>query len=319
MKKRLASRGSALALWQARYVQKRLQESHPGLTVDIDVVTTTGDRIRGVPLARIGETGLFTREVDESVLDGRADFAVHSLKDVPTQPDAGLVLAAVPEREDPRDALIVAPGVAPDLTQFPAGARVGTSSLRRRALLLGARPDLEVADLRGNLDTRLARVKRAEFDAIILAAAGLRRMRWEAEIAQFMDPVAWPPAPGQGALGLVCREEDDEMHALLGALDDDTARAATTAERVLLRTLEGGCQIPIGAHATLEGERMHLHAFVASVSGADSVRAERSGPAHDPAALGRALAEDMIARGASVILDAVRAQGEDGVPRATAP
>lgn len=319
MIRRLASRGSALALWQARHVQRLLQHAHPELRIDIDVVTTTGDRITDVPLAQIGDTGLFTREVDRAVIDGRADFAVHSLKDVPTNPSARLVLAAVTEREDPRDALLVAPGRPRTLAELPAGARVGTSSLRRRALLLAQRPDLSVADLRGNLDTRLARLRVGHYDAILLAAAGLRRLGWADEIAQLLDPPVWLPAAGQGALAVVCRAEDEATRALLDALDAPAARAETQAERALLRSLEGGCQIPIGALARLDGTRLHLDAFAASVDGTAAVRGEMAGDASDPSALGDALAHDMLARGADRILAEVRAAGEEGVPRPTAP
>lgn len=317
--KRLASRGSALALWQARHIQARLLELRPDVAIEIDVVTTTGDRITDVPLAQIGDTGLFTREVDRAVLDGRADFAVHSLKDVPTKPPEGLVLAAVPVREDPRDALIVAPGRPRTLETLPPEARVGTSSLRRRALLLDQRPDLEVDDLRGNLDSRLARVHEGRYDAILLAYAGLRRMGWEHEVAQLLEPPRWLPATGQGALGIVCREDDSGMLEMLAALDHGPTRAATTAERTLLRTLEGGCQIPIGALATVDGNELHLNAFVAALSGSTSVRGEIRGPVARAHQLGIDLANDMIERGAARILEEVRAAGEDGVPRPTAP
>lgn len=330
MTTRLASRGSALALWQARHIQALLSNAHPDLTVAIEVVTTTGDRITDVPLAHIGDTGIFTREVDRAVLDGRADFAVHSLKDVPTVPSPGLVLAALPERDDPRDALLVAPGRPRSLEALPAGARVGTSSLRRRALLLEQRPDLLVTDLRGNLDTRLARLAEEQYDAIVLAAAGLRRLGWDDEIAHILEPPTWLPAPGQGALAVVCRSDDDDTRVLLAVLEHAPTRAATTAERTLLRTLEGGCQIPIGALARIHdgdgtgqadgrSDRLQLHAFVASIAGTTTVRGDVMGDVADAERLGVQLAEDMIARGASRILDEVRAEGEEGVPRPTAP
>lgn len=316
---RLASRGSALALWQARHIQQRLHDAHADLRIDIDVVTTTGDRITDVPLARIGDTGLFTKEVDQAVLEGRADCAVHSLKDVPTQPPAGLVLAAVPEREDPRDALLVAPDGPESLAELPARARIGTSSLRRRALLLALRPDLQVLDLRGNLDTRVARLRAGHYDAIVLAAAGLRRLGWDDAITTLLEPPDWLPAAGQGALGIVCRADDVATRARLAVLDHAPTRQATTAERSLLRTLEGGCQIPIGALARVADAQLQLDGFVAAISGSTSVRGRRSGPAADAAAVGAALAADMIADGAERILAEVRAQAEDGVPRPTAP
>ena len=319
MMMRLASRGSALALWQARHVQARLLAAHDGLHIDIDVVTTTGDRVTDVPLAQIGDTGLFTREVDLAVLDGRAEFAVHSLKDVPTRPPEGLALAAVPEREDARDALLIGADGAASLASLPPGARIGTSSLRRRALLLAMRPDLTILDLRGNLDTRLARLRAGHYDAIVLAAAGLRRLGWDDQITELLDPPDWLPAAGQGALGIVCRADDAHTLERLAVLDHPATRQATTAERTLLRTLEGGCQIPIGALARVAGDQLQLHAFVAALSGTTSVRGTRTGSAADAAAIGAALAADMIADGAARILDEVRAQGTEGVPRPTAP
>ncbi|MGH7443512.1 MAG: hydroxymethylbilane synthase, partial [Longimicrobiales bacterium] len=196
---------------------------------------------------------------------------------------------------------------------------VGTSSLRRRALLLEQRPDLLVTDLRGNLDTRVARLAEGQYDAIVLAAAGLRRLGWDDEIAQMLEPPTWLPAAGQGALAIVCRTDDDDTRALLAALEHAPTRAATTAERTLLRTLEGGCQIPIGALATVDGAHLRIHAFVASIAGTTSVRGESAGAVSDAEQIGAQLAHDMIARGASRILDEVRAEGEDGVPRPTAP
>ena len=229
------------------------------------------------------------------------------------------LLAAVPVREDPRDALVVAPGRPRTLSALPEDARVGTSSLRRRALLRQERPDLDSVDLRGNLDSRLTRVQDGQYDAILLAFAGLRRMGWEAEVAQLMEPPRWLPAPGQGALGIICRADDAEMRAWLADLDHPATRAAVTAERMLLRTLEGGCQIPIGALATVEDDELRLHAFVAALSGSTAVRGELRGPVASAEQLGSDLAYDMIARGASRILDEVRADGEDGVPRPIAP
>ncbi len=303
---RLGSRGSPLALWQARHVRARLEQAHPGLTVHIQVLHTTGDRITDVPLARIGDKGLFTKELDQAILDGHVDLAVHSLKDVPTQVPDGLALAAITEREDPRDALLAASGRPPTLAQLPAGATVGTSSLRRRAQLLHFRPDLEVHDVRGNLDTRLARLTEGRFDAILLALAGVRRLGHEERVTELLGPPDWLSAVGQGALGIVARAGDAATAALLAPLDHPATHAATAAERAFLRALEGGCQVPIGAVAHLEGDVVALDGFVASLDGARYLRSAARGPVADPVAVGRALAEELRAHGADEILRQVR-------------
>lgn len=306
MSLRAASRGSRLALRQAEIVRARLLAQNPAQDIEIIVVHTTGDRITDVPLSRIGDRGLFTKELDRAVLDGSADFAVHSLKDIPTQLADGLELAAVLEREEPRDVLVVAPGQPPSLEHLPRGARVGTSSLRRRALLLAMRPDLLVVDLRGNLDTRLAQVNAGHYDAAILALAGLMRIGRSDQVAQVLEPPDWLPAVGQGALGLLARADDRSTRTLLAPLDHPATRAATIAERALLATLEGGCQIPIGALATVDAE-LELHAFVASVDGQQIVRGVRSSAPAQAATLGRELAAELLAQGARTILDQLRA------------
>jgi hydroxymethylbilane synthase len=316
---RLASRGSTLALWQAHHVQALLRALHPGLSVDVEVLHTTGDIITDVPLAMIGDKGLFTKEVDGAVLDGRADFAVHSFKDVPTRLPDGLVLAAVLEREDPRDAFLPAPGRTALLDELPAGARIGTSSLRRRSILLNARPDVVVEDLRGNLNTRFRKLEEGRYDGIILALAGVRRFGREADIGQLLDPPHWLPAAGQGALAIVSRDGDDETIARLRPLDDATTRAATAAERAFLARLEGGCQIPIGALGEIVGERLRLRGLVASLDGQTVVRGEASGSVNDSAGLGRELADRLIADGAGAVLRAVRGADADDLPYASAP
>jgi hydroxymethylbilane synthase len=304
---RIASRGSELALWQSRAVQAALRAADPSLSVEIDVIKTTGDVIQDVPLAKIGDKGLFTKELDAALLDRRADLAVHSLKDVPTRLPDGLVLAAVTEREDPRDVLLLPPGGSGDLHSLPPGARVGTSSLRRRAQLQALRADLDVRDLRGNLNTRLAKLDRGDYDAIVLAAAGVLRLGWADRIAAYLDAPAWLPAVGQGALAVVARTEDEDVLRRLRPLHDGRAAACTAAERALLRALEGGCQVPIGALGRVDGDRVVLHGLVAELDGGRIVRVEESGPLDEAEAVGRRAADALLARGAGGILAGIRA------------
>ena len=305
----IATRGSTLALWQANHVRDHLLEAHPGLSVHLRMVKTTGDRVTDVPLSSIGDRGLFTREVDRLLLDGEADLAVHSLKDLPTRTEPGLAIAAVSRREDPRDVVVFGPDAPASLDDLPPGATVGTSSLRRRAQLLGRRPDLSVQDLRGNLDTRLARAAAGDYDAIILAAAGIRRLDRAAEIGEWLDPPGWLPAVGQGALGIATREDDGRTRDLVRVLEHAPTRQATTAERAFLAELEGGCQVPIGALAELSDDRdLTLHGLVASLDGATILRGHARGAAADADALGRRLAEDLLGQGADSVLAAVRAE-----------
>jgi len=303
---RIASRGSELALWQSRAVQSALLSADPSLSVEIRVVRTTGDVIQDVPLAKIGDKGLFTKELDAALLAGEAELAVHSLKDVPTRLPEGLALAAVTAREDPRDVLILPPRAAGGLASLPAGARVGTSSLRRRAQLRALRPELDVRDLRGNLNTRLAKLDRGEYDAIVLAAAGVLRLGWADRIAAYLDPPDWLPAVGQGALAVVARADRGDVIDRLRLLHDPRSAACTAAERALLRALEGGCQVPIGALGTMEGDRLVLHGLVAELDGARVIRAEETGPAGDAEAVGRRAADALLARGAGEVLAAIR-------------
>jgi hydroxymethylbilane synthase len=303
---RLATRGSQLARWQAEHVRQRLREAHPGIEVEIIVVRTTGDRITDAPLAALGGTGLFTSELDERVRAGDADAAVHSLKDVPTTAPDGLAIGAVLEREDPRDAFVPAPGKPHALAGLPHGARVGTSSLRRRALLRAARPDIDVVDLRGNLDTRLAKLAQGHCDAAVLACAGIRRLGRTAVIGEILEPPGWLPAPGQGAIAVIARAPDGAVADLLAPLDHAGTHTATTAERAFLRALQGGCQVPIGALATLERDTVTLHGFVSDLSGETRLGGERTAPVADAAAVGRDLASDLLARGAAGILADIR-------------
>lgn len=305
---RIASRGSELALWQSRAVEAALRARDPSLDVRIDVIRTTGDRIQDVPLAKIGDKGLFTKELDHALLDGDADLAVHSLKDVPTRLPDGLVLAAVTEREDPRDVVLLAPGRTGGLDALEPGARVGTSSLRRRAQLQALRPDLEVLDLRGNLNTRLAKLDRGDYDAIILAAAGVKRLGWHDRIAESLDPDRWLPAVGQGALAVVCRADRQDVVDLLRTLHDPETAACTAAERALLRALEGGCQIPIGALGRVEGSLVVLDGLVADTDGSRILRVQESGSVDDAESVGRRAADELLKRGAGEVLEAVRAR-----------
>ena len=295
----IASRGSQLALWQARWVEARLGEL--GREARIEIIKTTGDKITDVPLAKVGTKGLFTKEIEEALLDGSADLAVHSLKDLPTELPDGLVLAAVPEREDPRDAI-----AGKRLNELPPGARVGTSSLRRSAQLRKLRPDLAIESVRGNVDTRLRKLDEGQYDAIVLAAAGLKRLGWGSRIAELLDADRMCCAAGQGALAIETRASGAGFEAVQ-ALDHAPTHAAVAAERGLLGSLGGGCQVPIGAYATVEGDRLRMSAIVASPDGSEIVRGEREGAAAEAAAIGRALGAELLARGARRILDAVYA------------
>ncbi len=318
----IASRGSELALWQARAVQAVLRAAAPGAEVEISIVKTLGDKILDVPLAKIGDKGLFTKELDAALLAGEADLAVHSLKDVPTRVPDGLELVAIGRREDPRDVLLLPPGRAGSLAELAPGARVGTSSLRRRAQLRAARPDLEVLDLRGNLNTRLAKLDRGDYDAILLAAAGVLRLGWADRIAAYLDPPEWLPAVGQGALGVIARAGDERVRALLADFHDPLTAACTAAERALLASLEGGCQIPIGALAHVDEDGLTLHGLVADVDGEVVLRDSdflafdgRAPSADDTIALGRRLAARLVDLGADRVLERIRLE----TPRAPEP
>jgi hydroxymethylbilane synthase len=290
----IASRGSQLALWQARWVASQLALA--GYESRIDIVKTTGDRITGVPLSKIGTKGLFTKEIEEALLDGRADIAVHSLKDLPADLPDGLVLAAIPPREDPSDAI-----VGRRLDQLPQGATVGTSSLRRSAQLRHLRPDLAIEPVRGNVDTRLRKLDEGQYAAIVLAAAGLNRLGLAGRIAESFPVTVMCPAVGQGALAIETRGSGKGFD-VCGALDHGPTRDAVTAERAALATLGGGCQLPIGALATIAGERLSIAGMVASPDGTEIIRADTAGAAADASAIGRALGEELLRLGAGRIL-----------------
>ncbi len=297
---RIATRKSPLALWQAEHVRDALLVAHPGLQIELLKMTTQGDKILDSPLAKIGGKGLFVKELEQGLLEMRADIAVHSMKDVPAEFPSGLCLAVVLAREDERDAFVS--NAHATLESLPHGARVGTSSLRRQCQLSARRPDLQILTLRGNVNTRLAKLDAGEYDAIILASAGLLRLNMADRITQYMEPDISLPAVGQGAIGIECREGDARIHALLAVLNDEPTFIRITAERAMNRRLEGGCQVPIAGHAVLHGSNLTLRGLVGSPDGREMVRGEVSGPQCDAEALGIKLADDLLARGAAVIL-----------------
>ena len=296
----IGTRSSKLALWQADYIQAKLRERYPELPVVEKRMTTKGDRVLDAPLAKIGGKGLFTKELEQAMLAGEIDIAVHSLKDMPTELPPGLVLAAVTERFDAGDA-VVSPRYG-TLANLPQGAKVGTSSLRRRAQLLAQRPDLEIVSLRGNVNTRLQKLEDEDFDAIILAVAGLKRLGFGERITEVLDKSVCLPAVGQGALAIEARADDEEMIARLAFLDDAAMRAAARAERAFLARVEGGCQVPVGVYATAEGTTLAIEAVIASLDGARLYRSSRTGSVAAAEALGRGLAEELLAAGGEAIL-----------------
>jgi hydroxymethylbilane synthase len=296
---RIATRRSALAKWQAHHVAGLLRDREPGLEVRLHELVTKGDKILDVALAKVGGKGLFVKEIEDALLARDAEIAVHSMKDLPAVLADGLALGAVPEREDPRDALC-ARG-ARRLEDLPRGARVGTSSLRRAAQLKALRPDLQVETIRGNVETRLRKLEQG-LDAVVLAHAGLRRLGLAQHASYVFDPAEMLPAVAQGALALEARADDPATLARLAPLDHAPTRQRVEAERALLRRLEGGCQVPIAAHATLEDGRVRLRALVSSLDGARIIRAERTAPVAEAAPLGEALGEELLSKGAADIL-----------------
>ncbi|PAU88102.1 hydroxymethylbilane synthase [Pseudomonas sp. WN033] len=303
---RIATRKSALALWQAEYVKARLEQLHPELSVSLVPMVSRGDKLLDSPLAKIGGKGLFVKELETAMLEGEADLAVHSMKDVPMAFPEGLGLYVICEREDPRDAFVS--NHFDSLDSLPEGSVVGTSSLRRQAQLMALRPDLVVRFLRGNVNTRLAKLDAGEYDAIILAAAGLMRLGFEQRIRYAMPPEESLPAGGQGAVGIECRSDDLELQALLAPLNDQDSALRVRAERALNRRLNGGCQVPIACYAERANGQLWLRGLVGDPDGKQLLRAEARGDEQDPEALGVAVAEQLLAQGAQAILDAVYAQ-----------
>ena len=300
---RIATRKSALALWQAEYVKARLKQLHPQITISLVPMVSRGDKLLDSPLAKIGGKGLFVKELEAAMMNDEADLAVHSMKDVPMSFPDGLGLYAICEREDPRDAFVS--NRYETVAGMPPGSIVGTSSLRRQAQLMARRPDLTVHFLRGNVNTRLAKLDAGEYDAIILAAAGLMRLGFQERIGYAMAPEESLPAGGQGAVGIECRTEDTELHQLLAPLNDLDSGLRVRAERALNHRLNGGCQVPIACYAERVDGQIWLRGLVGQPDGRRLITAEARGPEDEPEKLGIAVAEDLLAQGAQEILDAV--------------
>ena len=307
---RIATRKSALALWQAEYVKARLEQAHPGLKVSLVPMVSRGDKLLDAPLAKIGGKGLFVKELETALLENEADIAVHSMKDVPMDFPEGLGLFCICEREDPRDAFVS--NTYESLDALPAGSVVGTSSLRRQAQLLARRPDLKIQFLRGNVNTRLAKLDAGEYDAIILAAAGLIRLGFEDRIRSSISAEDSLPAGGQDAVGIECRSADADVHALLAPLHHRETALRVSAERALNKHLNGGCQVPIACYALLEDDQLWLRGLVGQPDGGLLLRAEARAASSDAEALGVRVAEALLAQGADAILQAV--YGEAGHP-----
>ncbi len=301
----IGTRGSKLAMWQARWIEQRLKALE--VPTQIQIIKTTGDKITDVALAKVGSTtglkGVFTKEIEEALLDGRVDIAVHSLKDLPTEIDSRLAIAAIPERADPRDAL-----AGKTLDELEEGARVGTSSLRRAAQLRRLRPDVRVEDIRGNVDTRLRKLDEGQYDAVLLAAAGLERLGWRDRAAEILEPSVMCPAIGQGALAVQIRAGDTATRKLVSSLNDPVTQTAVSAERALLAALGGGCQVPLGGHAGLRNDRLSLLAIVVSPDGTKSVATDVEGDPREPETLGRKAADNLRRQGANEIIAAVEAE-----------
>lgn len=302
----IGTRGSKLALWQAEWIKSEIQKRNPGLDIELNKIKTTGDKILDVPLAQVGGKGLFVKEIEEALLSGEADLAVHSMKDVPTDFPKGLHLAVICEREDPRDAFLSQMHEGKFRIRYfkylPQGATIGTSSLRRSCQLLNIRPDLKIMQLRGNLDTRLRKLDEGQFDAIILAAAGVKRLGWGERITEILAPETSLPAIGQGAVGIECRIDDQFINGLIAPLSHYETEVCVRGERACLRRLEGGCQVPIAAHARLVNGKLLMDGLVGSVSGDRIVRSRSIGKPGDAKALGTGLAEDLLSKGADKIL-----------------
>ncbi len=300
---RIATRHSPLAMWQSHFVKNALLKQHPDLIVELLPMKTKGDKILDVALAKVGGKGLFVKELEIAILEGRADIAVHSMKDVPAIFSAGLGLPVICEREDPRDAFIS--NRYKTLSDLPQGAVVGTSSLRRQCQISHVRPDLLIKNLRGNVNTRLSKLDDGQYDAIILAAAGLIRLKMSDRISSYIAPEVSLPAVGQGAIGIECRLDDEQIIALIKPLEDRMTRIRVTAERAMNLALQGGCQVPIGSFALLEGEQVFLRGLVGSVDGKKIISREITGPAVEAEQLGLALATKLLAAGAKEILEEV--------------
>jgi hydroxymethylbilane synthase len=301
---RIGTRGSKLALWQANHVKDQLQAAHPGLTAELVTITTTGDRVQDRSLLEMGGKGAFVKEIEEALLGEEIDIAVHSMKDVPVTLPDGLHLPVVCRREDPRDGFIANAYAHP--REMPAGARIGSSSLRRKCQLMARYPGLEVGEIRGNVDTRLRKLDEGQYDAIVLAAAGLRRLGWAERITTLLDPADSLPAMGQGTIGIEARADDDTTLACIRAIEDADTAVRTRAEWALNRRMQGGCEVPMGGFAELDGDRLRLRGLVGEPDGSRLIEDEVAGAAAEAEALGSELAERLLAAGADRILEQVR-------------
>jgi hydroxymethylbilane synthase len=305
----IGTRGSKLALWQANWVKTSILQRHPETAVELSIIKTKGDKILDVPLAKVGGKGLFVKEIEEALLDGRIDLAVHSMKDMPAEIPEGLEIGAIPEREEPRDVLITREGKP--LETLPKGAKIGTSSLRRSAQLLHARPDLEIVSLRGNLDTRLRKLESESLDAIVLAAAGVLRLGLADRITQVLDEATMLPAVGQGALCIEVRQNDALISPIMKEMDDPETRRVVLGERAFLNRLEGGCQVPIAGHGDLEDDAYTLTGLVCDVDGTRRIKHSLTGTADQSETIGVQLAETLLAKGAGEILERLNANANE--------
>jgi hydroxymethylbilane synthase len=297
---RIGTRGSRLALWQAEWVRACLAQRFPGTAIELSIIKTQGDKILDVPLAKVGGKGLFVKEIEEALLHGRADLAVHSLKDMPSEIPAALTIGAIPEREIPTDVLVARDGRK--LMEIPAGGIIGTSSLRRAAQLKCLRPDLKIVSVRGNVETRIRKLETERLDAVVLAAAGMKRLGLEHRITEHLDAECMLPAVGQGALCIEIRDQDPRIGPMVAALDHPPTRTVVSGERAFLKRLQGGCQVPIAGHGRLEGDRFTLTGLVADVDGRVVIKHHLCGPASAAEAIGLELAEILLSRGADQIL-----------------
>ncbi|MCF8067326.1 MAG: hydroxymethylbilane synthase [Desulfobacterales bacterium] len=308
---KIGTRGSKLALWQANWVKSALEEKNPSITIEIIIIKTKGDKILDVPLAKVGGKGLFVKEIEEALLDGRIDLAVHSMKDMPAEIPEGLCIGAVPEREMPHDVLISKNGLK--LSDLPEGAIIGTSSLRRAAQLRHARPDLEIRTLRGNIETRLNKVKTGDMAATILAAAGVRRMNYTDKITEYIDEKVMLPAVGQGALCIETRENDTVVGPIVDKLDHAETHTVVTAERAFLHRLEGSCQVPVAAHGKLYNNELSLCGLVANVDGSNMIRETITGSPENAETMGVKLANILLSMGARKILDNLKENAQENL------
>jgi hydroxymethylbilane synthase len=300
----IGTRGSQLALWQTNWVKTQIEKNHPGIKVDINIISTKGDRVLDVSLPKLGEQGkgLFTKELEEAIFERRVDLAVHSLKDLPTELPDGLTIGAICEREDVRDALVARDAIK-RFSELPDKSLIGTSSLRRQAQIRRVRPDLVIEPIRGNVDTRLRKLDEGSYDAIVLAAAGLHRLGYANRITEHLSQDFILPAVGQGALAIETRSDDSAVDEIVSLLNHGPTRLACTAERAFLKGLGGGCLVPIAAHARIEADLIHLTGLVSSPDGSESISDRHSGPSSDAEAIGQELANEMLSRGADRILN----------------